>query len=289
MPSAPFFFVDLVGLKLEISNLKSQLMKVEDGLVKRIEQLERGSYTDLFDTPEYSYADHFDTADQFNQSSGHFEQGSPIPYSSSSSSCSSLFNVSGQPDRYNVQKAFSAPVHPIAQHHTSNRTHGAGQNNHYIPSSNVSPMHPTALQQPAHAAQYKPSEEMSAVRNTLPIPPAKNSLPSSEIKKNTLIHSDRVLERYSKMKTESKIGTLAVKLARQSFFGDDIMKCCTVQGIREFPALPSVELGQLKQTLFQLFPQYWKNPAEFESVWSTCIDCVGQACKRLRSKVAIGV
>ncbi len=86
------------------------------------------------------------------------------------------------------------------------------------------------------------------------------------------------------MKTESKVGTLAVKLARQSFLGDDVMKRCTIQGVREYPGLPSVEL---KQAIYNLFPQYWRNASEFESVWSTCTESVGQACKRLRSKTAL--
>lgn len=107
---------------------------------------------------------------------------------------------------------------------------------------------------------------------------------SAEIKKNKLVPVESVISKYSKMKTESKVGTLAV---RQSFFGDDIMKRCTVQGVREFPGLPSIELGQLKQTIFKLFPQYWRNPSEFENVWSTCVESVGQACKRLRSKVKL--
>jgi hypothetical protein len=54
----------------------------------------------------------------------------------------------------------------------------------------------------------------------LPIQPVKNSLSSSEIQKK-LSPVDKVLGLYSKMKTESEVGTLAVKLARQAFFGDD--------------------------------------------------------------------
>lgn len=87
---------------------------------------------------------------------------------------------------------------------------------------------------------------------------------------------------HSKLKVESKIGTLAVKLARTSFFGPDVMAKCTVQGVRDYPGLPSAELGELKIALFRLFPQYWSNPAEFESLWGTCIEALGQACKRLR-------
>ncbi len=52
----------------------------------------------------------------------------------------------------------------------------------------------------------------------------------------------------TKMKTESKVGTLAMKLARQSFLGDDVM------GVREYPVLNL-------DKRFNLFP---RNASEFE-------------------------
>ena len=61
------------------------------------------------------------------------------------------------------------------------------------------------------------------------------------------------------------------------------MARCTVQGVRDFPGLPSTELSELKNTRFVAFPQYWSNPAEFESLWGACIESIGQACKRLRT------
>jgi len=36
--------------------------------------------------------------------------------------------------------------------------------------------------------------------------------------------------------------------------------------------LPVAEVCQLKETIFQLFPDYWNNPIEFESLWMKCID-----------------
>ena len=136
-------------------------------------------------------------------------------------------------------------------------------------------------------AKTTDSMEVPSDSSPFPVSVGKNTCQSSEIKKSKLVSVERVVSKYSKMKTESKVGTLAVKLARQSFFGDDVMRRCTVQGAREFPGLPSAELGQLKQTIFKLFPQYWRNPSEFEGVWSTCVESVGQACKRLRSKTVL--
>ena len=54
----------------------------------------------------------------------------------------------------------------------------------------------------------------------------------------------------------SKIGTLSVKLAKDAFFGEEIMSQCIVAGTRDLPGLPSAELSDLKQILFLLYPQY---------------------------------
>lgn len=79
------------------------------------------------------------------------------------------------------------------------------------------------------------------------------------------------------------IGKLAVKLARESFFGTDVLAKCTVMGCRDFPALPVNELNELKQLIFSMFPTYWNTPIEFESkVWCSCVTSIGQLCKRLR-------
>lgn len=110
----------------------------------------------------------------------------------------------------------------------------------------------------------------------------KGALASSVIKKTKLAEPKRVIEYHPKLMCPSKVPTLAVKLAKESFFGEDVMAMCTVSGNRELPALPTKELQQLKHTLFMLFPQYWRSPHEFEPVWKSCTDSVGQACKRAR-------
>lgn len=47
----------------------------------------------------------------------------------------------------------------------------------------------------------------------------------------------------------SKLYTLSVKLAKENFFGKDIMKRSTVKGTRELPALPPIQLMVLKSFL----------------------------------------
>ena len=76
--------------------------------------------------------------------------------------------------------------------------------------------------------------------------------------------------------------TLAVKLAKESYFGKQLMKDCTVRGTREQPGLPAEKLAELKQFLQSLFPKMPQH--EFEATWKQCTDSIGQACKALRNK-----
>ena len=123
----------------------------------------------------------------------------------------------------------------------------------------------------------------------LPLPfrnSSSNALDSSEIanSKVTIIPVAAVLSKYPKLRCESKVATLAVKLAREAFFGDDILQRCTVSGERAYPGLPVDKVNELKTTIFQQFPQYWNTKHTFEPRWKSCVESVGQACKRLRSK-----
>ena len=116
----------------------------------------------------------------------------------------------------------------------------------------------------------------------IPVKKVSNALPSSAINKDQLKPASVIIRQYPKLRGDSKAGTLAVKLARQAIFGDDVLAQCTPGGSRDLPALPSDELNILKEEMFDQFSQYWSNPVEFEVVWGTCVNAVGQACKRLR-------
>ena len=54
------------------------------------------------------------------------------------------------------------------------------------------------------------------------------------------------------------------------------MGCC------EYAALPTDKLDALKATLLQQFPVFWVSPVEFEVLWASCVDAIGQTCKWLR-------
>ena len=108
------------------------------------------------------------------------------------------------------------------------------------------------------------------------------ALPSSSVDRKKLTDPTVTLQKYYRLNCPTHAGTLAMKLARESFFGDQVLLQCTVMGNREYPALPMTELAELKQLVFSLFPQYWGNAVEFETTWKRCTDAIGQACARLK-------
>ena len=129
-----------------------------------------------------------------------------------------------------------------------------------------------------HMGNDDQSKQVHPVR----VKPANKPLPSVAINKQKLVSVNDVLMKHPKLRCASKVGTLAVKLAKDAFFGQDVMEQCTVAGERELPGLPDEELQQLKDALFMQFPDYWKTPQEFEPLWKDATAAIGQACKRLR-------
>jgi len=82
---------------------------------------------------------------------------------------------------------------------------------------------------------------------------AVNILSSSQINQAGLIDPDIIIKRYANYHTLSRISTLAQRLVSKSYFGDDVLKKCTVMGCQDHPALPLKELNDLKQKIFSLF------------------------------------
>ena len=149
--------------------------------------------------------------------------------------------------------------------------------------SNSMPMYDTA---PLYPSSVPAPPQRGQPPRCLPILPKKNAnvLSSSAIDKMKLSAPAQIISKYSKLCIESKASTLATKLAHEGFFGDQVLGLCTVMGYREQPGLPSQELNELKQALFEHFPQFWSSPVEFEPLWALCADSIGQTCKRLRQK-----
>ena len=80
--------------------------------------------------------------------------------------------------------------------------------------------------------------------------------------------------------------TMAMTLAREVYFGEEVMGRCTAKGYGNKPGLPIQELKALKEDMRNLYPQYLNNAVAFEEKWTKCLDSISQACKRARKKQA---
>ena len=91
-----------------------------------------------------------------------------------------------------------------------------------------------------------------------------NYLPSSVINLHLLHNVDQVICQNHKLCTEASAGTLCQILARECFFGKDVMEQCTPNSARDCPGLPRQELNALKTKMFHLFPRFQSCPEQFE-------------------------
>ena len=129
------------------------------------------------------------------------------------------------------------------------------------------PQPPSTSQQIQAAPLHSQTGPMAAPMLPLPINKMKGpTMESASIDKANLLAVETVIEKYKSLKSVGSAGALAVKLARESCFGQEVLAHCRLYGHTEQPGLPKAELFQLKQTMFGLFPQYWATPAQFETV-----------------------
>ena len=126
---------------------------------------------------------------------------------------------------------------------------GQGYNHGYNQQNFVSPPPSTADQavlqsvapQPYHTTPHRLVQEAPRSISIKTKNPEK-ALPSSEINTTSLVSIDMVVAKYSKLKGEAKAPTLAMKLAKEVIFGEEVMKKCTLVGGRDLLGLPVAEL-----------------------------------------------
>ena len=180
---------------------------------------------------------------------------------------------------------------PYAMEQPSNNEHST-----YTPYATEQPSYsPYAPEQPSYNtytpdfSTYTPEQSTytpelaSHVPHVVPIQQREktNYMPSSCILKQSLSLPQDVICKYPKLKAESRAGKLAIKLAKEAYFGGSILAKCTVSGFR---GLPVAELTELKQTMLAQFPQFWTSPQEFEHMWIQCTEAIGQLAKALRKR-----
>ena len=105
-----------------------------------------------------------------------------------------------------------------------------------------------------------------------------------EIDKSKLISPQEVVDKHPQFLNWSKMSTLAVKLSKESYFGNELMSLCTVKGTGKFHALPEPLMKEFKVFLLELsVPRCVPTRLEFEVLWKDCVEAIGQACKNLRT------
>ena len=65
-------------------------------------------------------------------------------------------------------------------------------------------------------------------------------LPLEAVPHEALVLLDVFLHTHATMVTEPKMGALAIKLAREVFFGDSILQKCSPRGSGNFPFYPMI-------------------------------------------------
>ena len=90
------------------------------------------------------------------------------------------------------------------------------------------------------------------------------------------------MKKYPDMCGEGNASLLALRLAEEAFFGQDVLVRCTPKGARGRPSLPVRELADLKVVLFGQCPTCWCNVEKFEVVWNSTLDKLGQAKRQTK-------
>ena len=96
----------------------------------------------------------------------------------------------------------------------------------------------------------------------------------------SLIQPEDLLLKYPKLNNLSRIGALSAKLAREVYFGKNIMSKCTVYGCRDRPPLPKAQLEKMKIFLMNHFK--FSSTPEFENHWRFCVEAVNHSCSAVR-------
>ena len=124
----------------------------------------------------------------------------------------------------------------------------------------------------------------SSVPNDTPAPPVPQPGPVERFT-GSLDAPDDVLARHPKLRGDNKMGALAVALAKQSFFGIEIMCSSSVGGKGpNTKPLPEERLRAIKRIIFSLCPCYHNDIQKFELViWNKCKTALNHSCNRLRS------
>ena len=85
--------------------------------------------------------------------------------------------------------------------------------------------------------------------------------------------SDVIAKNCQLLTDRNKAGRLAVKLARESFFGNEEIRAHTLS------ALDNEKMKKTKEKIRDIYQ--FTNAFEFEPVWTKCLTAISKACQAL--------
>ena len=143
---------------------------------------------------------------------------------------------------------------------------------------------PPFIHQPSVTAPPSGTPLLSDSPPPLP-PPICNLQPaqsqSPKVTEPLLLNPDVVVCKYPKYRNVSQAGRLAVRLAVESYFGTEMLRQCTVYGLKGNKPLPVEKVEALKQKMLTLFSV---SQVEFEALWTKCINAINHRASGLRKK-----
>ena len=155
-------------------------------------------------------------------------------------------------DTYMYQLTFTAGLH--------NRT--------YRCTTSQSPLTPASGFPPIQSQETPTSGTSTRIHADAPtIGTPVSRTPTIGQSKQKLLPTSEIVTKYPYLREDSNTGELAATLARESFFGKELMRWSTVLGFKDYPPLPADGVQALKQTILSVCPEYQQNPRAFESLW----------------------
>ena len=96
---------------------------------------------------------------------------------------------------------------------------------------------------------------------------------------------ERKIERILKQPVYQDInnaGRLAIALARQVFFGDEVMRSSSLSGhLGKYDVLDEDKMAQIQDIIFRMY-----RPNDGKALWSKCREAIGKKCQSMRSKTS---
>ena len=197
------------------------------------------------------------------------------------------YNWQGPSTTQNVNPPFEIQQHPYSVPMAYNWQGSSGAQNLSYSIASHSEHQPLATLPPVSSRSQitgsQPANQSSLASPMLAVSTQTgNYLPSSAVMQQSLKNFEEVLRNNYKLCTEASAGTLCQILAKEVFFGKDVMEQCTPNGASDCPGLPRQELNNPKAAMFRLFPRFHSCPELFEPLWKKCMVAMEQACRRLR-------